>query len=63
MVRRGAYHGMEVILPRGEHPAFQGASLDRIGLVATNGINLQNCDAMNSALGGKYKSDELHFYN
>ena len=30
----------EVILPRGELPTYQGASLDRGGLVATNGINL-----------------------
>ena len=39
-------HGLEVILPRGEHPTYQGASLDIIGLVATNGINLPNCDAV-----------------
>ena len=54
-------HGMEVIRPRGEHPTYQGASLDIIGLVATNGINLHNCDAVRLAQTFKYKSTSSIF--
>ena len=50
-------HGLEVIRPRGEHPTYQGASLDIIGLVATNGINLPNCDAVK--VGREFSSTNL----